>query len=48
MSICACTLDNTRKGGKTMNSFEVALIAVLIIAIGAGLYFYFSEKKHQH
>ena len=31
-----------------MNSFDIVLITVLLIAIGAGLYFYFSEKKHQH
>lgn len=31
-----------------MNSFDIVLITVLLIAIGAALYFYFSEKKHQH
>jgi hypothetical protein len=31
-----------------MNSFDIVLIAVLLIAVGSGLYFYFSEKKHQH
>jgi flagellar basal body-associated protein FliL len=44
-------MDNSRKakiGGKVMNSFILVLIAITIFAIGAGLYFYFSEKKHQH
>jgi flagellar basal body-associated protein FliL len=31
-----------------MNSFIIVLITVVIFAVGAGLYFYFSEKKHQH
>ncbi len=28
-----------------MNSFDIVLITVLLIAIGAALYFYFSEKN---
>jgi|GEM_PF-5885491 len=36
------------KEEKTMNSFEVVLIAVLIIAIGAGYISTFQKKKHQH
>lgn len=31
-----------------MNSFIIVLITVTIFAVGAGLYFYLSEKKRPH
>ncbi len=31
-----------------MNTLLFALLLALLIGIGAGIYFYISEKKHKH
>jgi flagellar basal body-associated protein FliL len=41
-------MGNSGKGGNKMNSFIIVLITVVLIGLGAALYFYLSEKKHKH